>query len=273
VFGVKPTEQNTGTFDDRPSSQQTFWGAYGTVLLHLVDSNGQADIYYLGLDTTRASYEQGSGREIRHSIGARLFNHQAGAPFEPGFDYNWKLVYQLGTFAQNYLNAWTVSTETGFTFPIRYTPRLAFRADVASGGEHPDSGTLNTFNFLFPRGAYIGPKLNMFGPYNMFDVHPVLFFNPLQNVTCDFDWGWFWRESLDDGIYQIGGALVRASNGSRARYIGSQANFELRWALDLHTTIAINMAGFITGCFLKDTGPASNVAFSNVGVTYRFSRF
>jgi hypothetical protein len=31
----------------------------------------------------------------------------------------------------------------------------------------------------------------MFGPNNFFDVHPVLFYNPLQNVTCDFDWGWF----------------------------------------------------------------------------------
>ena len=98
----------------------------------------------------------------------------------------------------------------------------------------------------------------------------MLFFSPLQNVTCDFDWGWFWRESLDDGIYQIGGALVRPSNGSKARYIGSQANFELLWALDLHTTIGIDMAGFITGGFLKDTKPAGNVAFSNVGVTYRF---
>jgi hypothetical protein len=38
----------------------------------------------------------------------------------------------------------------------------------------------------------------------------------------------------------------------------------------LHTTIAINLAGFLTGGFIKDTGPAGNVAFSNVGVTYRF---
>jgi hypothetical protein len=270
LFGVKPTEQNTGTFDDRPASQQTFWGAYGTVPLPLIDSSGQADLYYLGLDTTRATYQQGSGRELRHTIGTRLFNHQAGAPFEPGFDYNWELAYQLGTFGQHYINAWTVSTETGFTFPIRFMPRLALRADVASGGQHPNGGTLNTFDPLFPRGAYFGPKLLMFGPYNFFDVHPVLFFSPVQNVTCDFDWGWFWRESLDDGLYQIGGALVRPSDGSSARYIGSQADFELRWALDLHTTIAINLAGFITGGFLKDTGPAGNVAYSNVGVTYRF---
>jgi hypothetical protein len=110
----------------------------------------------------------------------------------------------------------------------------------------------------------------MFEPYNLMDVHPLLMLTLLQNVTCDFDWGWFWRESLDDGIYQIGGTLIRPSDGSKARYIGSQANFELRWALDLHTTIAINLAGFIAGTFLKETGPSGNVAFSNVGVTYRF---
>jgi hypothetical protein len=63
---------------------------------------------------------------------------------------------------------------------------------------------------------------------------------------------------------------LRPSDGSKARYIGSQANFELRWALDLHTTIAINVAGFLTGTFLKETGPAGNVAFANVGITYKF---
>src|SRR5262249_17330775 len=158
VFGVKPTEENTGTFDDRPNSQQTFWGAYGTVPLPLVDKNGQADIYYLGLDTTRAIYEQGSGREIRHSVGTRLFNHQPGGPFGPGLDYNWEFVYQLGSFGHNDINAWTVATETGFTFPVRFLPRVALRADIASGGQSTKGGTLNTFNPLFPRGAYFGPK-------------------------------------------------------------------------------------------------------------------
>jgi hypothetical protein len=113
------------------------------------------------------------------------------------------------------------------------------RADVASAGRHPNGGTLNTFNPLFPRGAYFGPKLTMFGPFNFFDFHPFLMFSPLPNVSCALDSGWFWRQSL-------------------------------RWALDLHTTIVLNLAGFLTGEFLKDTGPSNDVAFSNVGVTYRF---
>jgi hypothetical protein len=180
------------------------------------------------------------------------------------------MVYQVRSFGHNQINAWTVATEIGYTFSRRFLPRLAFRADIASGAQNTQGGTLNTFNPLFPRGAYFGPKLTMFGPYNLIDVHPVLMLTLRENITCDLDWGRFWRESKNDGVYQIGGALIRRSDGSRARYIGSQANFELRWALDLHTTIAINLAGFITGGFLKHTGPAGNVAFSNIGITYRF---
>ena len=164
VFGVKPTENNTGTFDDRPTSQQMFWGAYATVPLRLIDQNGQADLYYLGIDTTRATYEQGSGREIRHTFGTRLFNHQPGAPFEPGFDYNWELIYQLGSFGQNYINAWSVSTETGFTFPVRFTPRLALRADIVSGAQNLHGGTLNTFNPLFPAAHISARSLICSGP-------------------------------------------------------------------------------------------------------------
>ena len=184
-----------------------------------------------------------------------------GAPFDqPGFDYNWELVYQLGTFAQNYINAWTVATETGFTFPARFSPRLALRADVASGGQYAHGGTLNTFNPLFPRGAYFGPRLTMFGPYNMFDVHPVLMFTPLQRfLSLSTGHGSGAKASMTAST-NIGGGqpggLARPSNGSKARYIGNQANFELLWALDLHTTIGIDMAGFITGGFLKDTGLA-----------------
>jgi hypothetical protein len=261
---------NTGTFDDRPNAQQPFWGAYGTGPLRLIDAGGRVDLYYLGIDTLNATYQQGSGREVRHSMGARLCNRPPGAPLAPGFDYNLEPVYQLGTFGQNGINAWTVATETGFTFSLPWTPRVAVRADVASGGRHPNGGELNTFNPLFPRGAYFGPKLTMFGPFNFFDVHPILMFSPLPNVSCDLDTVWFWRESLDDGIYLIGGPLLRRGTPRDARYIGNQINFELRWALDLHTTIAINLAGFRTGAFLRDTGPSDDVAFSNVGITYRF---
>jgi hypothetical protein len=95
----RPTEINTGTFDDWPSLQQTFWGAYGTVPFDLINKSGQADLYYMGIDNTRATYQQGSAREIRHTIGTRLFNRSVATLLEPGFDYNWELIYQTGTFA------------------------------------------------------------------------------------------------------------------------------------------------------------------------------
>jgi hypothetical protein len=209
VFGTLPTELNTGTFDDRPNSRQTFWGAYGTGPLPLVDPGGQVDLYYLGIDTVNATYQQGSGREVRHSIGTRLFNRPAGAPLSPGFDYNVELVYQFGSFGSNGINAWTAASETGFTFSLPWSPRIGLRADIASGGRHPNGGALNTFNPLFPRGAYFGPKLSMFGQFNFFDVHPILMFSPLPSISCALDAAWFWRQSLVDGLYQIAGALLR----------------------------------------------------------------
>ena len=89
--------------------------------------------------------------KFRNSLGTRLFNHQPGAPFSPGLDYNWELVYQVGSFGGNAISAWTVASETGFTFPARFLPRLALRADVASGAQNSKGGTLNTFNPLLPR--------------------------------------------------------------------------------------------------------------------------
>ena len=39
----------------------------------------------------------------------------------------------------------------------------------------------------------------------------------------------YWRESLDDGIYDAGGNVVRPSGRGRSRYIGTQADVVLGW--------------------------------------------
>ena len=69
---------------------------------------------------------------------------------------------------------------------------------------------------------------------------------------------------------------VRRSSDFSADVLGSVRHgattsyLDLLWALDLHTTVEIVLSGFLTGGFLKDTGPAGNMAFSNVGITYKF---
>ena len=172
--------------------------------------------------------------------------------------------------ADNSINAFGIGTETGYTFNTWLKPRVGLIADAISGGNNSHPGTLNTFNPLFPRGSYFAYHMALFGPYNLIHVHPALILNPAQNLVVQFDWGWFWRENTRDGLYAPGGALLRSGLTTRARYIGNQGEVIVLWALDAHTTLSFNVAGFLTGAFLQQTMPGKDIGFMNLGITYRF---
>jgi hypothetical protein len=92
----------------------------------------------------------------------------------------------------------------------------------------------------------------------------------LPNVTGTFEWIWFWRESTKDALYSFENVALRPANPSAVRYIGSQPNLEIRWAIDEHFLAALTLAGFTTGAFLQQSPPARDIVFLNAGLTYRF---
>ena len=83
-------------------------------------------------------------------------------------------------------------------------PRLGLRFDVASGDNNSSSASLQTFNPLFPSGIYFS-LLNPVGPLNLIDLHPTLDLYAGEKLSVSFDWDFFWRESLGDGVYRISG--------------------------------------------------------------------
>jgi len=267
VFAVKPVENNLGYFDDGPNHAESLWGTYLTLPAAIV-SHGQADIYYLGLDTKSATYNSGTAHEIRHTIGTRLFRAVG-----KGLDYNWEPNYQWGSFGSASIRAWSASTETGFTFDrIRFHPRPLLRADAYSGDGNSANEPLGTFNSLFPRGAYFSPKTEPpLGPQNLIDLHPAIQFQLRSNVTGAFSWDWYWRESTHDGIYAIGsGLLIDPAGASHARYLGNQGDLEIRWAPIAHAIIAFNFAAFRPGIFFNTQIYNAGPIAANVGFTYRF---
>jgi hypothetical protein len=267
LFAMRPVEDNLGWFDDVPDHAQTAWGSYLTVPAPIMN-RGQTDLYYVGLDTKSAAYDRGAGHELRHTAGARVFR-----PIGKGLDYNWEPNYQWGSFGNASIRAWSVSTETGFTFDrLRFHPRPLLRADWYSGDGNPASQPLGTFNPLFPRGAYFTPKAVPFlGPQNLADLHPVLQFQLKPNVTGAFAWNWYWRESTHDGIYAFGsGVLIDSALASHARYLGTQGDLEIRWAPMPHTIIAFNVAGFKPGPFFKTVTYNAAPIEADAGFTYRF---
>lgn len=260
---VEPVQTRTGTFDDGTDPHQKLWGLYAVTAFPTVPG-GHVDIYYLGLERDNARFDQGSAREERHTVGARLWGKASG------WDYNFEFVYQFGTFGPDAIAAWSVASDTGYTLldtPLQ--PRFSLKADIVSGDRDPRRGTLNTFNALFPRGAYFNESA-LIGPANLIDVHPAVELKPAKSVGISFDWDFFWRESLHDGIYGPSGNLIRSGRTTDHRYLGNQPSVRADWRPGRHWAFGATYAHFFAAKAIEETGPGRDVDYLSAWSTYLF---
>jgi hypothetical protein len=263
AFVSRPVETDRGIFDDGSDKDRWFWGVYA------VSPEGwlrgtTADIYYLGIDREEAEFDQGIEREVRHSVGTRLFG-TAGS-----LDYNVELVYQSGRFGDGAVRAWTVASDTGYTsadLPLR--PRISLKADAASGDRDASNSDLQTFNPLFPKGSYFS-ETGLIGPSNFYDLHPAVRVQLAQDVDFTLDWCFFWRFSDEDGVYGPSVNLVRTGQVTRERYVGSQLSGFIEWQIQRHVSLVLFYAHFFAGPFLEETPPGEDVDFFGSWLTFKF---
>jgi len=267
-FAMRPDEDNPGFFDNAPNNQVSFWGTYATGPL---SKSVSLDAYYLGLARKQATYQRGTAQELRNSVGARL--SRPIATELPSWDFDYEALWQFGTFGSANIRAWTVASETGYRLPtMTLKPRFSARADISSG-DHPNSdpNTLGTFYPLFPKGNYFGVLATTGpGPLNFIDFHPRIEGTLPHNITASFDWIVQWRESLEDGVYSVPGSLIRAADGSRARFVGHRPGTELRWQANAHLWFQGDYGIFYAGRFLKETQPGRNLNYWALWAGYKF---
>jgi hypothetical protein len=155
-----------------------------------------------------------------------------------------------------------------YTFAsVTLSPRLGLRANIVSGDHNPNDPTLETFNPLFPKGKYFG-EIGLIGPYNLINAHPTLTLQLNKDWTLDLATVFYWRESLGDG--GSGGDLVRPSDDSRSRYIGTQADVILGWQPVPWFSAALSYSVFVPGQFIRDTGPSKTAHFVGVEAMLKF---
>ena len=159
AFAVKPAKTcSPGAFDDPPDHAVTFWGAYA-VTPFPVFKQASVDLYYLGLDRKSSTYDQGTAREQRHSVGARIWREQAP------WDYNFELVYQWGRFGSAPIRAWTLASDTGLTLEAAaLAPALrpqGGRHERGPGPERPEPRATSTRS---SRAAPISARPRSSGP-------------------------------------------------------------------------------------------------------------
>jgi Alginate export len=262
----KLTSVKLGIFNDTPNPGLTYWGV-GTTRSRPKHRAGES-AFYIGLDRKLGLFDQGAGREIRHTLGFRSFGQYAT------FDYNLDAFLQLGNFISlgntSSIRAWAISSDSGFTVPrSKLKPRIGLRADVTSGDKNPKDHLLQTFNPLFPGTTY-SDTIGLIGAPNSIGLFPNLRMLPRGKLTMTIGSAFFWRESTRDGVYGINVTPLRTGQLSRARFVGALPSVRLDWPFQRHWSYTLIVSRFQTGRFLKETPPGKNTNYVTSWVTFRF---
>jgi len=132
-------------------------------------------------------------------------------------------------------------------------------------GEHP----LQTYNPLFPTGAYFN-LADPVGPSNFIHLHPVLELSFGEHVTVTAKWAFFWRESLEDGVYRLSVVPLRTGQRSRKRYVGISPSLTVVWTATRHMTVQASYVHFFAGPFLQETPPGKDIDYVTTWFAYKF---
>ncbi len=248
-----------------------FFGVYATGKPELLYGMGM-DLYYLGLksDATTFRVAGNTGHDERHTVGGRLF----GDVFDTGLDYDVEGAYQFGSFrpggASNDIDAFMVAAEVGYKpRDVWGEPRFFIGFDFASGDDS-STGTMETFNQLFPLGhAYLG-YIDVVGRQNILDASGGVSLTPLKKTTVRLAGHGLFRANKGDGLYNAGGAIVREPGTSDERFIGVELDLTIQYQVNRHLLAEFGYSHFFAGDFIEDTGPDDDIDFFYFQLQYTF---
>lgn len=216
------------------------------------------DLYWLGLEKDAAAFNDTAGREMRHSLGGRLF----GKIPRTGLDFELEGAYQLGELGDGDIDAFMFTSQLGYSFAdLPGLPYLYLAFDYASGDSQAGDDEVETFNKLFPTGhAHLG-YIDIVGRQNIIDLRSGVSFKPLKKLGVALDWHQFWRADDDDALYNPAGIPLRPGAAGSSSEIGAELDVTLKYQLDRHTLIQFGYSHFFPGDFIEESGASDDVDF------------
>jgi Alginate export len=249
-------------FDDGFNKNTNFWGGY--VVINKIPVLQNIDLYYLGLWKSSASFDDGKARELRYSIGTRVWKKTAN------WQYDFEGLYQWGKFGTEKISGWTLSSNTTYTInSLKRRLQINLKTELISGDKNYNDNKLNTFNPLFPRGAYFGLAA-LIGPVNLMDIHPSLLLSLTRKLDLTFDYDAFWRYSRNDGIYGPNVALIYSGKNIAYKFIGQQFSTYLIYTPNNFLYLRGEFTWFEAGKYLKKAGTGKNIVFTGVTAQLKF---
>ena len=265
AFWTRLVETEPYEFDESTSDYQ-LWGVY--LAGPWFFKNTGVNFYYLGDYRNEAPYFSGVEIEVRHSFGSRIYGKFGD------FDFDFEGAWQTGTFGPAVISAWFGSGEIGYSFSKLFgTPHLALKADIFSGNnsQSVSSGgrTLGTFNALFPRGNYFSEPSPL-GEQNLIALHPQINWYPAPKLGLAFSPIFYWRQNMNDGIYNFAGFPLFGGAPGSGRYVGTEFFFQADYQISEQLKFSVAYDHFIIGDFFKNQPGAANSDWVGLWATMKF---
>jgi len=250
-------------FNESTSDQKLF-GVYSTGPLHVLPVN--LDLYWLGVNNARVSFNATAGREERQTLGGRVWG-KVGAT---GLDFEVEGASQFGTVGRGDIAASMATAVVGYSLPVpRLSPRVYLEFDYASGDKKP-GGDVGTFNQLFPNAHSFLGYIDYIGRQNIISPNAGLTMTPVHNLTLSLQHYFFWRDSDRDALYNKSGAVLRPGTATTARYVGAEIDLLANYTFTRHILGYAGYSRFFTGEFIRETGPHKDSDFLYAAIQYTF---
>lgn len=203
-FAGRPVRNAAGAFDDRANEGERFAGASIEFAWRPGTATDTFSLFYFDRTRPRTVFQDASGRERRHTLGARFVHGSATS------DLALQAAYQRGDIASKRVRAHGFAGDLGWR-PVDWRLKLRFGVSFgyASGDRTSGDDAVGTFDVIYPNLGYF-TDAPLFYPGNTVDVQPnvTLALSTVLTVQagCDF----IHRVKSTDAVYEPPGIpLVR----------------------------------------------------------------
>jgi len=188
------------------------------------------------------------------------------------YDYVVQIARQAGSLGSDDVRAWAGRWMLGYTWNGRvWTPRASVDYNYGSGDADPRDGKRGTFDILYPTAHGHYGLADQVGWRNIHDLRLGVEGRPHGKVRLALDYHSWWRASLQDGLYNSGGALlVRGRGPADGRHVGQELDLQAFFAVNPRIQIAGGIGHIFPGTFLKRASPGASYTFPYVMLGYNF---
>jgi uncharacterized protein involved in response to NO len=241
-------------------TEQQFAGAYARWKKF---PEGELEPYVLVLHGSMAGLNSGELSLV--TMGTRLTGK-----FKKQFDYGFEGAYQAGESDGHRVSAFATHARLGYTFLLKWKPRLGMEYNFASGDQTPGVGTVTTFNNLFPSNHDKYGYMDLFAWKNLHDIRFSFHSWPTSFMSAGLDYHAFFLPNPADGTFLASGAQLRPGSPGASPFAGQELDILFKFKPIKYFDALVGYSVFFPGGFYQDTGPSDIAQFFYTQFTARY---